>query len=382
MTQKNYQSDFHDFGDVIWLNAASEGPLPVVAREALNQAVEWKSSVYELDIPKFIQVPLELKRSIGRLIHVDPKDVILGTSASYGLHLLADGIDWQQGDEIVLMQNDFPTNIIPWLALEKKGVVVKQIPASSHILNPEEFCSAVTPRTRLTCLSHVHTFSGHMLNIDAISKVCRSQGIVCVLNIAQSVGTMPVDVAALNVDAIVAVGYKWLCGPYGTGFCWMRPELRKSLQVNRAYWPNYMTAEEMKETGPIVFKEQTSAQKYDVFGTANFFNFVPLRAAIDYWLEVGIENVYTHNQSLIDQFLNGLDRHRFGVISPEDPEFRSGLLVITCADSAHNENLYKHLQSSDIYSAFWKGNIRLTPHVYNTPEQVEKTLQVLHAFNP
>lgn len=382
MTEQNYQSDFYDFKDVIWLNAASEGPLPVVAKQALAQAVEWKSSVYQLDIPKFIQVPLELKHSIGRLINVDPKDVILGTSASYGLHILADGIEWHSGDEIILMQNDFPTNIIPWLALEQKGVVVKQVPAANHILDIDEFRRAITPRTRLTCLSQVHTFSGHRLDVQSIVNECQTRGITTVLNIAQSVGTMPVDVSALGVDAVVSVGYKWLCGPYGTGFCWMTPQLRESLRINRAYWPTYMTVEEMKETGPIFYKEQSSTQKYDVFGTANFFNFVPLKTAIDYWIDVGIENVYSHNQTLIQQLIDGLDLDRFRLISPSSPSLRSGLLVLSLVDSNHNENLYKHLQSSNIYSAFWKGNIRLTPHVYNTPKQIQKTLEILHSYNP
>ena len=97
----------------IWLNTASEGPIPKVAVEALAQAIAWKSSPERLTIPKFQQVPLELKQSIARLINVSHEDVILGNSATYGVHLLANGLPLKAGDEIVLMQGDFPTDILP-----------------------------------------------------------------------------------------------------------------------------------------------------------------------------------------------------------------------------------------------------------------------------
>jgi len=124
----NYQKDFVSFEGKIWLNAASEGPLPIAAAQSLKESIEWKSKPYLLNNEKFASVPKGLKQSIARLIGVNERDVILGNSASYGLHILANGIDWQSGDEILLMQNDFPTDILPWLALEQKGVKVLQIP--------------------------------------------------------------------------------------------------------------------------------------------------------------------------------------------------------------------------------------------------------------
>lgn len=375
------QGDFYQFEDVTWLNAASEGPLPNVAAKALEQAVQWKSSVYTLDIPKFIQVPLELRQSIAKLINVDARDVILGTSASYGLHLLADGIQWESGDEVVVMENDFPTNILPWLDLEHRGVVVKQIKPAGPVLTSQEIADQLTAKTRIVCLSHVHTFSGYMLQAAEIGEICRARGIKFILNIAQSLGTMPVDVASLNADAIVSVGYKWLCGPYGTGFCWIDSGFRETLHNNRAYWSAYLTEEELSREGPLKLKDSTSARKYDVFGTANFFNFVPLRAAVDYWLDLGMDRVYQHNQALMNQLCEGLDQSKYRIISRTRMSERSNLFVFSAIDDQQNSDIFERLKQAKIFGAFWKGNIRLSPHVYNSVDQIQKTVELLNRID-
>ncbi|MBP9854024.1 MAG: aminotransferase class V-fold PLP-dependent enzyme [Candidatus Omnitrophica bacterium] len=375
-----YKKDFFNFEDVIWLNAASEGPLPLVAAEALKEAIQWKSAVHLLDIPRFIKVPLELKKNIAQLLNVESRDVILGTSASYGLHILANGIKWQKGDEVLLMQNDFPSNIIPWLGLEKKGVIVKQIKPQGIMLTPDELNQEINPRTRLVCLSHIHSFSGHPLNVDEISKLCQKNGIRFVLNIVQSLGNTPLDIGLMNVDAIVAVGYKWLCGPYGTGFCWMKEDFRQSLDYNQAYWSSYLSEEDLKGTGPIHYRIQESARKFDTFGTANFFNFVPLTAAIQYFLGIGIEQVKRHNQSLINYLIEHLDPKKYQIISPTEPQLRSNLFVFSHHDHTLNETIFSLLLENKIHPAFWKGNLRFSPHIYNSIEDLQKVILILNKF--
>lgn len=377
---KSYKNDFYDFKDVIWLNAASEGPLPKVAAEALKEAVYWKSAVHQLDIPKFIKVPVELKKNIAELLNVESRDVILGSSASYGLHILANGLQWQAGDEVVVMQNDFPSNIIPWLGLQRKGVLVKQIKPKERMLSPEEIQKEITSQTRLICLSHVHSFSGHQLDVEGVSKLCQKNNIRFVLNIVQSLGNRPLDVSAMNVDAVVAVGYKWLCGPYGTGFCWIKKEFRRLLDSNLAYWSSYLSEEELMSEGPISYKAQDSARKYDTFGTANFFNFVPLTAAIRYWLDIGLKQVQEHNQFLINYLIKHLDQSKYEIVSPITPDKRTNLFVFSHHDSNQNEAVVKALAINKIHPALWKGNIRFSPHIYNTDQEIKKVLTILNQF--
>jgi len=377
---KNFEKEFASFDGKIWLNAASEGPLPLIAARALVDAVEWKSKPYLLDIPKFVSTQTGLKESIGKLIGVPHRDVILANSASYGLHILANGIQWKKGDEIILMHNDFPADILPWLALEEKGVVIRQVKARKQVIAPSELLENITDRTRLFCIPHVHTFTGVVLDIKWFSEICREKGITFVLNITQSVGTMPIDLSQLSVDAIVSAGYKWLCGPYGTGFCWIKPELRDQLSLNRAYWPVVLSQKDLKSEDVLAARELKSARKYDIFGTANFFNYVPLKAAIDFWLEIGLEHIRTYHDSLIDVFIAQLDMDRYELISPREGGQRSSLVFFSHKDKSRNEQIFKDLTAQGIHIALWKGNLRVAPHLYNTEKQMHKVTQVLKEF--
>jgi len=377
LPMRDYRKDFASFEGNIWLNAAGEGPLPLVAAEALKDAVRFKCQPALADRSRFSSVPADLKRSLGRLIGVHDKDVILGNSASYGLHLLANGIPWQVRDEILVMQNDFPTNILPWLGLEQKGVKVIQIPPQEKVLSPQEVGKTITPLTRLLCVSHVHSFTGITLEIEKMAEICRKKKIIFVVNISQSVGAMPVNVAALGADAIVAAGYKWLCGPYGTGFCWMKPELRERLQLNQAYWIAFLSQEELKNEGPLCWKEVTSARKFDVFATANYFNFVPFKTCVDYWLDIGLGTVRTHNQKLVDKLIEGLDPDQYVLISPREGRLRSDLVVISHREKSRNNDIFQQLSRQGITTALWKGNLRVSPHLYNTGEEIDVLLESL-----
>jgi len=375
---RDYRTDFVPLEGKIWLNAASEGPLPIAAAQTLQEAVEWKSKPYLLNNDKFVLVPYELKQSIGRLIGVNDRDVILGNSASYGLHILANGIAWQSGDEILLMQNDFPTDIFPWLALERQGVRIIQIPPKERVLSPDELLTNITDKTRLFCISQVHTFSGIILEIEKFAQICKDKGILFVLNLSQSAGAMPVDVSGFAVDAIVCAGYKWLCGPYGTGFIWIKPELRDQLNLNHAYWTALLSAEELKQEGPLFLKDLNTARKYDIFGTANFFNFVPFKTAIDYLMDIGLDKISVHNMGLIDKFINELNYDSYHLISPKEGPRRSNLVVLSHKNKDKNEEIFNTLFSQGIYTALWKGNLRISPHVYNTEDEIGRLLDVLH----
>jgi cysteine desulfurase/selenocysteine lyase len=375
---RNYRQDFADFKDKIWLNAASEGPLPKVAALSLNTVVEWKSLPYQLDLQRFAITQKSLKEVLGRLINVNYQDVILGNSASYGLHILANGFPWKSGDEIITMQNDFPTNILPWLALEEQGVKVIQVKPAGKVLMPEELKKNITAKTKLVCMSHVHSFSGYKLNVEEFGKICQSKGIIFVANLSQSLGSFPIDVAQLGADAVVCAGYKWMLGPYGTGFLWMKPELRQQLKLNQAYWQFMLSDEELQSEEPIKLNSLTTARKYDMFATANFFNYAPWRTSIEYLLDVKLDNIWKHNLGLIDQLIQELDQKKYSILSSTQPSDRSCLFVISHQDKSLNSKIQRFMINQGIYTAFWKGNIRVSPHIYNTSDEITRLCSVLN----
>ena len=374
----DHSKDFGPFDGKIWLNSAGEGALPRVSVAALQEAVTWKVKPFQLTHQRFQEVPLKLKAALGRLLGVDPLDVILGNSATYGIHLLANGIPFTAGDEVLLMRNDFPTDILPWLALEEQGVKVLQLASRGPVIEPEEILKAITPATRVVCLPHVHTFSGHILDVPAIAKICRRRNIIFVLNVSQSLGYIPLDLNRLAVDAVTSAGFKWLCGPYGTGVCWIKPELRSTLKYRQAFWVNVMSEQELASTGELRYTPQNTAKALDVFGTANFFNFVPLTASAEYFLKIGIGNVGAMIDQRVQELIKGLDGKPYTLISPREKGQRSALVVFSHTNPEKNGAIFRRLIDQGIFPARWKGNLRVAPHIFNTAKDINKLLWTLN----
>jgi selenocysteine lyase/cysteine desulfurase len=303
----------------------------------------------------------------------------LGNSASYGLHLLANGFPWKPGDEVVLVRGDFPSVTLPWLALERRGVGVRFIEPGDEGLQSEDLVSFLTERTKVFCTTWVHSFTGRAIDLEAVGESCRSRGVRFVLNGAQAFGTRPIDLSSSKVDAVTGVGFKWLCGPYGTGFCWMKPELREALIYNQAYWLAMQTADDLgKVDHQLGATTDLGARRYDVFGTANFFNFKPLTASVEYLTGKGIARIAEHNANLVTRLIDGLDGRKFRVSSPRSGVSRSTLVLMSHHDPNRNESIYHGLLERGIYAAFRKGNLRFSPHLYNTEEDVDAALSLLN----
>ncbi|HZU38423.1 MAG TPA: aminotransferase class V-fold PLP-dependent enzyme [Gemmataceae bacterium] len=375
-----FQADFGPFDGRVWLNCAHQGPLPRRAADEAREALAWKIHPSELTAERFAEVPARLRRGLGRLIGVPADEIILGNSASYGLHLLANSMPWKPGDEVLLVRGDFPSVLLPWLALEDRGVRVRYVEPARHLPEPGELSAALTARTRLFCTTWVHSFSGVACDIQALGSICRSNGTRFVVNASQALGARPFD-ASVPVDAILGVGFKWLCGPYGTGFLWMRPDLLRSRHVRQAYWLAQMTATDLGKDDLEVTRPMgpPTARTCDVFGTANFFNFKPWAAALEYLLGVGIERIAAYDQQLVQHLLEGLDPAKFDLVSPREPARRSTLVFISHKERERNRELHARLKEQGIDAAFRRGIIRLAPHLYNTTDDIDRALALLHA---
>jgi selenocysteine lyase/cysteine desulfurase len=240
--------------------------------------------------------------------------------------------------------------------------------------------AAITSRTRLFCTTLVHSLSGHAIDAETLGSICRHHEIAFVLNASQALGARPLDLQEMPVDALTCAGFKWLCGPYGTGFCWLRPALRRTLRPTKAYWLAMLTAADLgKDVVPVDVPDDLGPKAYDVFGTANFFNAVPFTAAIQHMLSSGLDAIEAHDQRLVDCFLDGLGRRSYEVISPvERTRRRSTLIFFSHRDRTRNRSIHEALTNAGVHLAFRSGSLRLSPHLYNSTEDIERALRVLH----
>jgi selenocysteine lyase/cysteine desulfurase len=376
VTTERFRSEFEFEDRSIWLDTAHQGRLPRRAAQALDEAVRWKLHPELLATPdRFSQVPARLRRALARVLGAREDDVVLANSASYGLHLVANGLDLGPDDEVVVPANDFPSDILPWLSLRDRGVQVRMVEPEAEVLTPNEVQAALTRRTRVVCLTWVHSFSGQVVDLAGVGQLCRSSGVWLVVNGSQAVGAMPLDVQRLPIDALVSVGFKWLCGPYGTGLCWLRPELFDALRPTKLYWLSALSADDL--AAPRLDLESITPRRtgrLDVFGTANFFNHVPFTAALELLLELGSDEVAGYVDALVVRLLAGIDRRRFRLVSAED--VRSPLVVVEPLREAPAE-VFERLTAAGVHVAHRRGRIRISPHLYNSPDEIDRALELL-----
>ena len=378
----NLAAEFAALGERVWLNCAHQAPLPACARAAAEEAVRWKAEPWELTTERFSGVPLRLKRALGRLIGAPAEEIILANSASYGLHLIANGFPFAAGDEVLVMRDDFPSDILPWLGLEPRGIVTRQLaPRTGRVLQVEDVRAAIGPRTRLLCLTWVHSLSGWAIDMDALGRLCREHGIAFILNVSQALGARALDVAGAPVDAIVCAGWKWLLGPYATGFCWVRPDLLRQLTCQQTYWLSMLTADDLgREHLDLTLRNDAGAARWDVFATANFFNFNAFSASVELLLEYGVAAAAAYDSALVQRLIDGVDRRRCRLTSPEAGPARSTLVFVEPRERERVAEMQQALAAKGVYASHRAGALRFAPHLYNTGSDIDRALEALHAL--
>ena len=221
------------------------------------------------------------------------------------------------------------------------------------------------------------SFTGHAVDLAALGRVCRRAGVTFVVNGSQAVGARPLDLAALPVDALVSCGFKWLCGPYGTGFCWLHPDLLASLTYRPAYWLGHLSQDDLGQEAAYRLRDDLGAATYDVFGTANFLTFRPWTASVEYLLGPRHRPGRRPRPGAGRAVPPGLDPDRYRLASPGQGPRRSTLVVFGHHRPERTPELYRRLAAAGVDVAFRRGRLRVSPHLYNTEADLDRALEVL-----
>jgi cysteine desulfurase/selenocysteine lyase len=368
---------FGPFDGRAWLDTAHQGPLPDEAVAVSHEWVSRKASPHELSDESFTEIPRRLRASIARLVGGKPEDIVLGNSTTYGLNLLAQGLPLREGDEILLVEGDFPATVYPWMPLTGRGVRIRFLPAPGGAPDPDELREAIGERTRVFCSSWVFSFTGHAADTDGLARVCRERGVTFVLNGSQAVGARPADVGRMGVDALVSCGFKWLCGPYATGFCWLRPEVRRSLEYRQGYWLAQLPGDDFtRPPASYELRDDLGAAAYDVFCTANVSTFPAWTSAIDLLLDRGIETIAAHDQELVGRLIDGLPPG-WRLRSPRSGPERSTLVFAGPVGERSIEDAHRRLSEAGIDVARRAGALRISPHLHNGADDIDRLLGAL-----
>jgi len=373
-----WQQAWYANDDAIYLNAAGQAPMPRVSLEAVQASLEWKkfpqtlSDHQERDLSKLVRT------SLADLIGAVPEEIALTTGASAGLIALAYGLHWKRGDEILTAHREFPVQYTTWKPMEEReGIKLNLVAQAGRWVAAEDFIAALTPRTRLVSVSMVRFDDGSMLDTSKLGAACHAQGTLLALDVSQCCGAIPMNVQTLGADLITCSGYKWLLGPYGSGFWWAKIELMANFRPVPFYWQGING---LNHFGELIFenpKAAPGARGWDASETASYFNLAGWEASLRFLQDVGVETVTAHNQELMSHLYESLPRDQFIKTSPLETERRGPYACFAAHTQEQTQQVYARLKNEKVIASLREGNIRVSTHLYNTMQDIDKLVGVI-----
>jgi selenocysteine lyase/cysteine desulfurase len=357
----------------IFMNHAGVSPLSDRARAAVEALMEQLTS---RPCPDGLsrQAADNLRRSIGRLVGAQPEAIGLVRGTAHGMSLLAQGLEWRPGDNVVGARGEHPANVYPWMALRGRGVELRMAEPAGGRVTPESVLSLVDERTRVVALSHVQLWNGHRIDLEAIGGELDRRGVVFAVNGIQSAGALRLDLSGLPVDFLAASAHRWLLGPEGIGFCYCRPELLARLG------PVLVGAGAVRRQDEHVeyaFELCETARRFEE-STASVLDMAAFQAGVDLLLEVGPAAVEKRLLALARQLGGGLVERGYEVVDPWPRQLaESSGIVSFRRPGASAREILRELNAARVVGRGHEDVVRLAPHFYNTPEEVERVLDVL-----
>jgi len=369
MNLADYRAEFPVTRDCAYLNHAAVGPLSARVVQVLERFLRarQRGDLALIDWPPATE---ETRGLAARLIGAAPEQIAFINSTSDGLNLAANALPIDAGEKVILCDMEFPANVYPWLNLQRRGVEVDIIPHDGGGLSPERLASVIDRRTRVVAVSSVQFLSGYRADLPALSRLCHKAGAYLVVDAIQSLGVVPMDVRAAGLDILVTQGAKWLMAPIGIGFIYVRPELIAQLHPVYAY---YRAVAEPEPWLQYDWTLRQDARRFEV-SSPNVVGLYGLREALKLLLEVGIERVWPHVLDLGDRLLAGLDTLGIEVLTPGEHVRRAG--IISCRTDDVTGDLQR-LSDAQVQVSLREGYLRIAPHFYNVPEEMDRLLSVL-----
>jgi cysteine desulfurase/selenocysteine lyase len=360
----------------VYLNHASVGPFPAPVARTLYEYTSDISNFGGMHDSRWNEYYSGTHRRLANMLHGRPDQIALTASTSDSLMHIAQGLDWKEGDTIVTAEGEFPSNVYPWLNLQEQGVRVQVIPACNNRIPTEDIFAALDERTRLVSLSLVEFATGFRNDIASIAEYCHERGIFCGIDAAQALGSVNVDVQLLGVDYIAGVSHKWLLSPQTSGILYLGDPLLERLRANRRSWFSVQKPHELfNYEQPL----KAGAARFE-YGTPNMMSVVGLDAALGVFECLNMYQVEERILGLAAYAIAGLERLGYPVISPQGEGERSGIVCFLPHPERADLNIQQiadELLARNVYVAVRGSVLRISPHFYNTPGDIDIFLNVL-----
>ena len=352
--------------------------LPRCVARAMQEYTE-QSCVRHQEFTEAFRLVNDTRRLAAEFIGAKVDEISLLGPTSLGLSLIANGIPWVAGDEVICYHDDYPANVYPWLELRRRGVIVRFLqPAQPGEITPELVERALTPKTRLVALASCHFLTGYRIDVDAFGRLLHSHGVLFCLDAIQTLGAFETRVE--HVDFLSADAHKWMLGPMAAGIVYVKEEHQELVRPTLlGAWnvksPNFVAQDE------IAFER--GGRRYEP-GVLNMVGTLGMRAALEMLLDIGIPVIGERLLQLKARLIAGLQPLGFHFISPATGSAASGINTAwrEAGSGAPVEKLFDHLTAHDVvvshrHNREGRGHLRFSPHFYNTEAEVDRVVGLI-----
>ncbi len=369
------ETEFPWTAETTYFNNASIGPIPERTRRAVDAFTAKRTAPYLLPDRDLAEVLTRARRAVARLINADVEEVGLATNTSHGLNLAARALPLRPGDTVVVSDKEFPANVYPWLMLRDRGIRVDMVPTTPKGWPDEAFLleRVEDPSVRVLAVSFVQFSNGYQVDLEALGKACRANGTFLVVDGIQGIGHLPLDVKKLPLDILACGGQKWLLSPWGSGFVYVRKELIDFLEPAVFGWMAFEDTDDFSHLTDYNPTFHSDCRRFENI-TLPFQDFVGMTESLDMITELGVDRIAAYLRSVIEPVRQ---RAREGVLKLASPYGNGHESAIVCVAPDRVAESYHQLKRASVVCSMREGCIRLSPHCYNTIDEMERVATIL-----
>jgi cysteine desulfurase/selenocysteine lyase len=366
---ETYRREFPVTQNYIYLDHAGIAPLSTRVTSAIDTFLSEATHDGAFLYAKWTQQINDIRRSCAGLINAGPEEIAFVKNTSHGLSIVAQGLDWKPGDNVLLYEREFPSNRYPWMHLQRKGVNVRVVPSREGRIDLRDIEEMTDAKTRLLALSSVQFSNGFRIDLSKVGDLCRRKKVLFCVDAIQSLGIIPMNVKECNIDFLSADAHKWLLGPEGIGIFYCKEELAEHLDPPLIGWKSVKNAFAFDRPDLVLL---SNALRFEE-GSMNLLGIFGLGAAIELLSEVGLQRIEEHVLGLGDVIIRSAEERGFAVLTPKARKDRGG--NITIAGNFDPAKMQQELQGIGIMVNVRGGGLRISPHFYNTDGEIEVLFQ-------
>lgn len=368
---QRYRAEFPVTRRVVHFNHAGVAPASTRVARAVARLMDEALDLDHTTEAVWTERGEAVRASFARLIGARAEEIAFVKNTSEGLSLIAAGIDWRAGDNVLAPDGEYPSNVYPWLGLRRWDVETRLVRAAGPVLTLDDLRAAADARTRLVAVSFVDWQTGARVDLARIGAWCRERGILFVVDGIQGVGALELDVEQANIDCLAVGGHKWMLSLEGVGALFVS---RRVVDRIASVLHGWKSVSDCDTYLPYHFDPRPDAAKFEP-GSSPWLGIAAFGAALEMLLEVGAERVESRILELTDRLATGLRARGAEIVSPWARGQRSGIVNFRLGNDP--EALRDALLARGFFLRMRAGGIRVAPHFYNHEDEIDRLLAAL-----